>query len=548
MRRGKRGRPHLLCPPCPPIGQSRGLGAEPGRGPESSGPGAGRGGARESKAVRPRRSRCARLRVCLSGLPRARRCHGRSAPALRAFSRAEERCHRSARSARSQDRCREAVSRHGSSRTSKPVSSVRLRGLSTVQCHRICIPRICFSQSHREPSQGRRYCVANLLGGVRPVRPGRVLQRSTPVLVPFLLRGQVRLPVILHDSGTLERGSNTVPSRHTTTISKTPRGPRQRHEPTQRKSVGHSGWNNPGRQVRSDSAPETQVRSPGSLCTEPLANVKEHTATTEAQASDSPSSDSQTETEQQQQRRPSSPSKPAASPSRPSRATNGQSPSPVSPGSASASRGQLATGSASGSQIPSKARGRRSRGSVSSRPAQRTQLPSTSLGHSQPAIRSGGPSQPGGRSSGPTRTAGRYPGNNQQTSQASASAQPAGRSTAAASAPTSTQRISVSNQGSPRAQSPSTPPDPNQAGSKAPSEPGDEGSKNNKQEQKVQATEVAGSSSVPKTEPESERLAPCHSESSLEYLSESTTEITCKWPSYQLRCPRHCWLLQHLAY
>lgn len=64
----------------------------------------------------------------------------------------------------------------------------------------------------------------------------------------------------------------------------------------------------------------------------------------------------------------------------------------------------------------------------------------------------------------------------------------------------------------------------------------------------MQATEVAGGSSVPKTEPESERLAPCHSESSLEYLSESTTEITCKWPSYHLRCPRHCWLLQHLAY
>ncbi|XP_049979370.1 receptor expression-enhancing protein 6 isoform X1 [Alexandromys fortis] len=536
MRRGKRGRPHLLCPPCPPIGQSRGSGAEPGPGPASSGPGAGRAGARESKAVRPRRSRCARLRVCLSGLPRARRCHGRSAPALRAVSRAEERCHRSARSARSQDRCREAVSGRGGSRAAKPVSSVRLRGLSTVQCHRICIPRICFSQSYREPSQGRRYCVANLLGGVRPVRPDRVLQRSTPVLVPFLLRGQVRLPVILHDSGTLEWGSNTVPSRHTTTISKTPCGPRQRGEQSQRKGVGHSGWDNPGRQVRSESAPEAQVRSPGSLCTEPLASDKEHTV--EAQLSDS--SDSQTETEQQ--RRPSSPIKPTASPSR---AMNGQSPSPVSPGSASASRGQLATGSVSGSQIPSKARGHRSRGSMSSRPAQRTRLPSTSLGPSQPAMRSGGSSQPAGRSSGPTRTAGRHLGNNQQTPQASASAQPAGRSTAAASAPTSTQRISVSNQGSPRAQSPSTPPDPNQAGSKPPSEPGEEGSKNNKQDPKAQTTEVA---ELPEPEPEPERLAPCHSESSLEYISESTTEITCKWPSYQLRCPRHCWLLQHLAY
>ncbi|CAH6779294.1 Reep6 [Phodopus roborovskii] len=536
MRRGRRGRPHLLCPPCPPIGQSRGSGAEPGPGEKSSGSGAGPGQAGEAKAFRRRRGRCARLRVCLSGLPRARRYHGRSAPALRAFSRAEERSHRSSRGARSQDRCREAVSRRGSPRPSKPVSSIRLRGLSTVQCHRICIPRICFSQSHREPKQGRRHCVANLLGGVRPVRPGRVLQRSTPVLVPFLLRGQVRLPVILHEPGTVERGSNTVPSRHTTTISKTPHSPRQRREPAKRKSIGHSSWDNQGRQVKSDSAPEAQVRSPGSLCAEPLANDKGHAADT--QATDS-SSDSQTET--QHQRRTSSPSKTAGSPSR---AMNGQSPSPVSPGSASASRGQLATGSVSGSQVPSKARGHRSRGSVTSRPAQRTRLPSASLGPSQPAMRSGGPSQPTGHSAGPARTASRYLGNNQQTPQAPASGQQAGRSTAVSSAPTSTQRVSVSNQGSPRAQSPSTLPDPNQAGNKAPSEPGDVGSKNNKQSQKTQVTEVAGSSSVP------DLMAPCHSESSLEYVSESTTEITCKWPSYshQLRCPRHCWLLQHLAY
>ncbi|XP_036026338.1 receptor expression-enhancing protein 6 isoform X2 [Onychomys torridus] len=534
MRRGRRGRPHLLCPPCPPIGQSREPGAEPGRGAESSGPGAGPGGARTVKAVRSRGGRCARLRVCLSGLPRARRCHGRSAPALRAFSRTEERSHRSARGARSQDRCREAVSRRGSPRPPKPVSSVRLRGLSTVQCHRICIPRICFSQSHREPKQGRRHCVANLLGGVRPVRSGRVLQRSTPVLVPFLLRGQVRLPVILHDSGTLERGSNTVPSRHTTTISKTSRGPRQRRESAQRKSTGYSSWDNPGRQDKLDPAPEAQVKSHGSLCAEPLANDKEHTA--DAQASDS-SLDSHTEA--QHQHRVSSPSKPTGSPSR---AVNGQSPSPVSPGSTNASRGQLATGSVSGSQIPSKARGHHSRGSVSSRPAQRTRMPSTSLGPSQPATRSGGFLQSAVRTPGTARTTGRHTGVNQQTPQASASAQPTSRSAAAtaASAPTSTQRVSVSNQDSPRAQSPSPPPDPNQAGS----EPGDAGSKNNKQGQKTQASEpAAGSSSVAE-------LAPCHSDSSLEYMSESTTEITCKWPSYsyQLRCPRHCWLLQHLAY
>lgn len=275
------------------------------------------------------------------------------------------------------------------------------------------------------------------------------------------------------------------------------------------------------------------MRSHGSLCAEPLDNDKEHTA--DAQASDS-SLDSHTET--RHQRRVSSPSKPTGSPSR---AVNGQSPSPVSPGSTNASRGQLATGSVSGSQIPSKARGHHSRGSVSSRPAQRTRLPSTSLGSSQPAMRSGGFLQSGVRTAGTSRTAGRHMGANQQNPQASASAQPSGRSAAAtaASAPTSTQRVSVSNQGSPRARSPSPSPDHNQAGS----DPGDAGSKNNKQGQKGQASELAGSSPVPE-------LAPCHSDSSLEYMSESTTEITCKWPgySYQLRCPRHCWLLQHLAY
>lgn len=106
---------------------------------------------------------------------------------------------------------------HRSRRSAKPVSSVRVRGVSAVQSHRLCIPRICFvsarwfggagrgvwgseqpltlpclpqDQSYRKPKQRRRHCVAYLLGGVRPVWAGRVLQRSTSVLVPFLLRGQ----------------------------------------------------------------------------------------------------------------------------------------------------------------------------------------------------------------------------------------------------------------------------------------------------------------------------------------------------------------------
>lgn len=100
--------------------------------------------------------------------------------------------------------------------SAKLVSSVRPRGVSTVQSDRICIPRVCIvsvqlplregslggytgplsllhllqSQSHREPKQRRRYRVAHLLGGVRCFRASGVFQRPTPVLVPFLLRGQ----------------------------------------------------------------------------------------------------------------------------------------------------------------------------------------------------------------------------------------------------------------------------------------------------------------------------------------------------------------------
>lgn len=291
-------------------------------------------------------------------------------------------------------------------------------------------------------------------------------------------------------------------------------------------------------QVKSEPTAEAEVKSPGSLCAVSLGNEKGHKA--DPQASDD-SLHPQAETHQQ--RRPSSPSKPAGSPSQ---SVNGHSPSPVNPGSASASHGQQATGSVSGSQIPSKARGHHSRGSVISRPTQRARLPSTSLGPSQVPTRSGGASQPAGRALGSTRTTGRSPGTNQQTSQVTAPGQPAGRSvvTTNTSAPTSTQRVSVSNQGSPRAQSPSTPPDPNQAGSKAPSEPGDGGFRNDKQGQKIPAMQEApGSSAL-------EQVVPCHSDSSLEYVSESTTEITCKWGGYShhLHCPRHLWLLQHLAY
>lgn len=121
--------------------------------------------------------------------------------------------------------------------SAKPVSSVRLRGVSTVQCNRLCVPRLCIvsacwlpggggvwgpwaapdspprpqNQSYREPKQRGRHCVAHLLGGVRPVRAGRVLQRSTPVLVPFLLRGQGACRQVTRGPGAPRGGPATRP-------------------------------------------------------------------------------------------------------------------------------------------------------------------------------------------------------------------------------------------------------------------------------------------------------------------------------------------------
>ncbi|XP_036898273.1 receptor expression-enhancing protein 6 isoform X2 [Sturnira hondurensis] len=108
MRRGRRGRPHLLCPPCPPIGRGRGQGAETIQGAETS-PGTERGGSVKAKPASVRRGRCAALKSSSGCQPRARRCHGRPAPALRAPSGTEELGHRSTGGARSKDRCRQAV-------------------------------------------------------------------------------------------------------------------------------------------------------------------------------------------------------------------------------------------------------------------------------------------------------------------------------------------------------------------------------------------------------------------------------------------------------
>ncbi|KFO28894.1 Receptor expression-enhancing protein 6 [Fukomys damarensis] len=88
--------------------------------------------------------------------------------------------------------------------------------------------------------------------------------------------------------------------------------------------------------------------------------------------------------------------------------------------------------------------------------------------------------------------------------------------------------------------SPSGAPSPTQP----PSEPQDQASETSKQPQEEGPTQPAVSAAGP------ELSSPSLSESSLDSTSESTTELTCCWPCYrpQLWCPRHCWLLEHLAY
>lgn len=59
----------------------------------------------------------------------------------------------------------------------------------------------------------------------------------------------VRLPVVLHGSRALERGSHAVSSRDTAAVSKAPRGRGQRRERPRRESPGRGSGNNPGRCV-----------------------------------------------------------------------------------------------------------------------------------------------------------------------------------------------------------------------------------------------------------------------------------------------------------
>lgn len=59
----------------------------------------------------------------------------------------------------------------------------------------------------------------------------------------------VRLPVVLHGSWPLERGSRAVSSRHTSTVSKVSRGRGQHRERPQRADPGRGGRNNEGQCV-----------------------------------------------------------------------------------------------------------------------------------------------------------------------------------------------------------------------------------------------------------------------------------------------------------
>ncbi|XP_006764880.2 PREDICTED: receptor expression-enhancing protein 6 isoform X1 [Myotis davidii] len=370
MRRGRRGRPHLLCPPCPPIGRC--VGREAGTKQEAkTSPGAERCDSLLKKAARARRDRCVALRSSSGCQPRSRRCHGRPTPALRASSGTEELGHRGTKGTRSQDRCRQAVLGSGSHHSAKPVSSVRLRGTSTLQSHRVCVPRICFDKSYRESKQRRRHCVAHLLGGVQPIRACRVLQRSTPVLVPFLLRGKVRLPVVLHDSRAMEWGSHAVPSNHTPAVSKASRGRGQHHERPQRASTGRGSRSNPGRQSNRDSAPEGQVKSLPSPRADKLAGQLKDTMS---------STDSSTDSSGQTHSVPSAPIKPASGNA--SCTTFGPSHSQ-----------SVVTGSASVAKLPGKSQVQSSSKASSARAnsSNQPQASVTSLGPSQPAQQSPGP-------------------------------------------------------------------------------------------------------------------------------------------------------------
>ncbi|KAF6096626.1 receptor accessory protein 6 [Phyllostomus discolor] len=347
--------------------------------------------------------------------------------------------------------------------------------------------------------------MAHLLGSVQPIRACRILQRSTPVLVPFLLRGQVRLPVVLHDSRAVERGSHVVSPRHTSAVSKTSRGRGQHYERPQRASPGRGSRNNPGRQSKRNPAPAGQVKSLPS----PRAGLlnRQLKGTLHPKSSTDPSTNSAAQTA-------TVPSAPGST----SRTTLGQS---------------RATGAASGSKLPGKSQAQPGlKANSSSQP----QAPGQQ--HSRPSVSSLGPSQPAHRLSGSSKrlsvSSKRSPGSSQR-SPGSPQQSPG----------SSQQPSTPSSQGTPTVPCPSgtnismqLP----QKTSNGPEELAPKASKSSDHQQKGSPTQAPTSTSVP------ELPVACQSESSLDFTSESTTEVTCSWPHH---CPwlqyLHCWRMKHLA-
>ena len=105
------------------------------------------------------------------------------------------------------------------------------------------------------------------------------------------------------------------------------------------------------------------------------------------------------------------------------------------------------------------------------------------------------------------------------------------------------QPSTTSSQGPALGQSPSGTTTPTQPPNKTPNGPDASAPKSSRRHQKRPTTKATSSTSVP------ELSASGQPESSPEYSSESTTEVTYSWPDYRhrLRCLQHCWRMKHLA-
>ncbi|XP_010842933.1 PREDICTED: receptor expression-enhancing protein 6 [Bison bison bison] len=101
----------------------------------------------------------------------------------------------------------------------------------------------------------------------------------------------------------------------------------------------------------------------------------------------------------------------------------------------------------------------------------------------------------------------------------------------------------TSSQGPALGQSPSGTTTPTQPPNNTPNGLDASAPKSSRRHQKRPTTKATSSTSVP------ELPASCQPESSPEYSSECTTEVTYSWPDYRhrLRCLQHCWRMKHLA-